>query len=89
MDPVGEPSHPDLAVDVRFENERLCVELADGRTVSVPVEVHPALAYGSDSARENWRLVDDGAAIQWPELDAEVATDKLVAGTLPPHRRPG
>ena len=32
------------AKDVRFVDERLCVDFEDGRTISVPVEVYPRLA---------------------------------------------
>ena len=58
----------------------LTVDLADGRTVSVPVEWYPRLAHAKVAERENWRLVGRGAGIHWPDLDEDISLQNLLLG---------
>ena len=44
--------------------DRLTIELADGRTLSVPLSWYPRLQHGSDTERQNWQLLGDGYAIE-------------------------
>ena len=69
--------------DVRFVDERLCVDLEDGQTVSVPVEVYPRLANGTDEQRANWHPTRSGWGIRWPDLDEDIDTPSLLSGTRP------
>jgi len=52
-------------VEVRVTDDTLTVDLADGRTVSVPVEWYPRLAHGTPQQQGNWRLIGAGAGIHW------------------------
>jgi hypothetical protein len=56
------------------------VVLADGRTIVVPVAWYPRLMYGTVRERKNWRLLGDGYAIEWPELDEHISVEGLLAG---------
>jgi len=69
--------------DVRFVDERLCVDLEDGQTVSVPVEIYPRLATGTDEQRANWHPVRSGWGIHWPDLDEDIDTSSLLTGIRP------
>jgi len=60
------------ATGVRFENDRLCVSLSDGREVSVPlnkVEWLAWLAQASPEQRAHWSVEPGGFAIYWEDLD--------------------
>lgn len=70
------------AVSVTVTNERLTVELADGRTLAVPLAWYPRLQHGSPQERQNWQLLGEGYAIEWPELDEHIGIDGLLAGRL-------
>jgi hypothetical protein len=61
-------------------DDRLTVELADGRSLSVPLAWYPRLAHGSVAERANWRLIGRGEGVHWPDLDEDVSIDGLVAG---------
>lgn len=74
-----------LAVDVSVDNMALRVVLADGRELSVPVEWFPRLGDGSQTARDNWRLIGVGEGIHWPDLDEDISVMNLIAGRI---RRP-
>ena len=69
-----------LAVDVRVTGESLVVDLADGRSLTVPLAWYPRLLHGSDAERKNWKLLGDGYAIEWPGLDEHIGVEGLIAG---------
>ena len=66
------------AIDV--SDEWLTVELTDGRVLRVPLGWYPRLVVGSAAERENWRLLGDGYAIEWPALDEHIGVEGLLAG---------
>jgi hypothetical protein len=73
---VGQP----LAQDVKVTNDTLIVDLADGRTLSVPVSWYPRLAHGTAAERAHWELIGRGHGIHWPKLDEDIAVEDLLAG---------
>jgi hypothetical protein len=68
------------AVHVTITVEKLIVELADGRGISVPLAWYPRLVHGSPQERQNWQLLGDGYAIEWPDLDEHIGIEGLLAG---------
>jgi hypothetical protein len=66
--------------DVTVTDDSLTVDLADGRTVSVPVEWYPRLARGTPQEQKNWRLIGRGAGIHWPDLDEDISLENLLLG---------
>jgi hypothetical protein len=77
--PKTEPSIT-RAQNVRFSDTALIVDLADGRTISVPLEWYPRLHYGTLTQREVWEFIGQGEGIHWPELDEDIEIDGLIAG---------
>ena len=73
-------ARPVLAQKVTVSDDTLTVDLSDGRTVSVPTDWFPRLSHGSDTERENWRLIGKGEGIHWPDLDEDVSVESLLAG---------
>jgi hypothetical protein len=69
-----------LAQSVSLTDEALVTELADGRTISVPIGWFPRLAHGTPAERANWRLIAGGEGIHWPDLDEDVSVASLLAG---------
>ena len=68
------------AASIRVSNECLSAELADGRTISVPIEWFPRLVHATPEERNNWDLSGDGAHIHWPDLDEDISVEGLIAG---------
>src|SRR5437870_5012293 len=60
--------------------DTLTVDLADGRTISVPLAWYPRLQNGSRKERSNWRLIGRGEGIHWPDLDEDLSVEGLIAG---------
>ena len=60
------------ARDVSFAGDRLCIELSDGRELSVPYKKIPWLkwlAKATPKQRADWSLEPGGYAIYWEQLD--------------------
>ena len=68
------------ARDVRVSDEELTVRLADGRTISVPLEWYPRLHKATAAQRANWSLIGEGDGIHWPEIDEDISTIGLLEG---------
>jgi len=68
------------AEKVMIRGGKLIVDLADGRTIIVPLEWYPRLVYGSRKERQNWQILADGDTIEWPDLDEHIGVEGLLAG---------
>lgn len=68
------------AVSITVTDEKLVVDLADGRSLVIPLEWYPRLATGSIKEQQNWQLLGDGYAIEWPDLDEHIGVEGLLAG---------
>src|ERR1700691_6817068 len=69
-----------LAQSVSVGDDALVVDLADGRTIAVPLAWFPRLAQGTATERANWRLIGGGEGIQWADLDEDISVEHLQAG---------
>ncbi len=69
-----------IAVDVKITKRRLTVELVDKRSITIPLEWYPRLFHGTNDERQNWRLLGDGYAIEWLDLDEHIGVEGLLAG---------
>ena len=58
----------------------LTAELADGRTISVPLDSYPRLVHATPRERDGWRIIGGGEGIHWPELDEDISVEGLLAG---------
>ncbi len=68
------------AREVNVTADMLTVDLADGRTLSVPLTWYPRLVHGTPEERRNWRLIGDGVGIHWPDLDEDISVEGLRLG---------
>lgn len=69
-----------VVVNVTITDEKLTVDLDDGRSLIVPLDWYPRLVYASPKERNNWQLLGDGYAIEWPDLDEHIGIEGLLAG---------
>ena len=78
------PSVDPRAVDVTIGKDVLTVDLADGRSVTVPLAWFPRLLHAEPSQRNNWRLIGDGQGIHWPDVDEDLSVSGLLRGAAAP-----
>jgi len=70
--------------DVRVGDETLAVDLADGRTITVPLAWYPRLLHATRAQRSNWRISGAGFGIHWPDVDEDLSTEGLLRGAPAP-----
>lgn len=68
------------AQHVKVTVDTLTVDLADGRTISVPLAWFPRLLHGSVAERSNWRFIAHGEGIHWTDLDEDISVEGLLHG---------
>ena len=74
-------------LDVQCSEDTLCVDLADGRSLSVPLAWFPKLLHATAEQRQRWELAGAGFGIHWPELDEDLSSEGLLRGA-PASRQP-
>jgi hypothetical protein len=66
--------------DVHFTEDTLAVDLADGRTIIVPLVWYPRLLSATMEQRSHWKVASAGYGIHWPDLDEDLSTEGLLRG---------
>ena len=67
--------------NVQISDDTLSVELADGRTISVPLAWYPRLLHATVDQRNNWTVSAGGFGIHWPDLDEDLSSAGLLRGS--------
>lgn len=82
--PSSEPKAGEQVTDVQFGDDTLSVDLADGRTITVPLAWFPRLLHATPEQRKNWELSGGGFGIHWPEIDEDLSSEGLLRGAPAP-----
>jgi len=69
-----------IASSVTITDDTLCVDLLDGRTISVPLGWYPRLLQGTVEERHKWTFVGKGYGIHWEDLDEDISIEGLILG---------
>ena len=70
---------------VSVDDDRLTVDLMDGRSIAVPLAWYPRLFDATPEQRSNWELAGGGYGIHWPDIDEELSTEGLLRGAPAPR----
>jgi len=65
---------------VSVNEDSLTIDLADGRTIIVPLVWYPRLWHGSPEERSNLEISADGTLIHWADLDEDLSMSGILAG---------
>jgi hypothetical protein len=68
------------AANITVTEDDLVVDLVDGRRLIVPLAWYPRLMYATAAERQNFQLLGDGYAIEFPDLDEHIGIEGLLAG---------
>src|SRR3989441_13265718 len=68
------------AAHIAVNGDKLIVDLADGRSLVVPLAWYPRLLHAREAERQHWQLLGDGYAVEWPDLDEHIGVEGLLAG---------
>ena len=70
---------------VKVTRDTLRVDLADGRTLTVPTYWYPRLLLATAKQRAKYRLTDGGEGIHWPAVDEDLSVEGLLRGNRAPQ----
>ncbi len=73
--------------DVRVDDRTLSADLADGRTITVPLNWYPRLLHASPAQRANWQLCGGGFGVHWPDIDEDLSSEGFLRGAPAPLGR--
>jgi hypothetical protein len=77
---------PDIRVrGVHTDEDRLTVDLMDGRRITVPLAWYPRLLSATPDQRKRWEIAGAGYGIHWPEVDEDLSTEGLLRGAPAPR----
>lgn len=74
---------PPTITEVVINNELLGFHLEDGRFISVPLDFYPTLALATLAERSCFEV--NGSSVFWPDLDADIGVEGLLAGAREHH----
>jgi hypothetical protein len=65
---------------VQVDDERLTVDLMDGRSISVPLAWYPRLLEATPEQRRYYVVAGGGYGLHWPDVDEDLSTEGLLRG---------
>jgi len=69
-----------MATSVTFDSDNMWVELADGRTLGVPLAYFPRLLGATDQQRQAYVISGGGTGLHWDQIDEDISVKALVMG---------
>ena len=72
--------------DIRVTDDTITADLADGRSVSVPLAWSWRLSEATPEQRANWRVIGSGEGVHWPDVDEDISVRGMLDGI--PASRP-
>ncbi len=74
-------------VSVKVDEERITANLADGRTISVPLAWSWRLSNASAEQRQRYEITGAGEGVRWPEIDEDISAEGMLHGVPARSRR--
>jgi hypothetical protein len=74
------PKADQRVIDIRVTEDSIVAELADGRTISVPLAWSWRLSDATRAQRDNWRLIGSGEGVHWPDVDEDISVRGMLDG---------
>ncbi len=75
---------------IQVTDDAITADLADGRTISVPLAWSWRLSEAMPEQRSNFEIIGTGQGVHWPDIDEDIsATGMLFGMPARPHQTPG
>lgn len=69
-----------LAIRLRFDDDTMWVDLADGRQLGVPLAYFPRLNNATLKQRIKYTISGGGTGLHWDELNEDISVENLLLG---------
>jgi len=70
---------------LQITEDTITAQLADGRTISVPLAWSWRLSEATPKQREHYEIIGDGQGVHWPDIDEDISAEGMLYG-IPAHR---
>ena len=64
-------------IALQVTDDAIKAELADGRTVSVPLAWSWRLCDATPEQRQNFEIIGSGEGIHWPDIDEDISAQGM------------
>ena len=82
---IAASSEPRI-IAMEVTEDAIVAQLADGRTVSVPLAWSWRLADATPAQRNHFEIIGSGEGVHWPEIDEDISARGMLEGV--PARPP-
>lgn len=72
---------------IEVTDDTITAQLADGRTVSVPLAWSWRLSDATPEQRKNFEIMGTGEGVHWPEVDEDISARGMLQGVPAPRPR--
>lgn len=79
------PRADERVIGVHCDDDRLFVDLMDGRSIAVPLAWYPRLFNATPTQRAAYEVAGGGYGIHWPEIDEDLSVEGLLRGAPAPQ----
>lgn len=86
MDTVA-TSEPRI-INLKVTNQNIIAQLADGRSVSVPLVWSWRLSEATLAQRNHFEIMGSGQGVHWPDLDEDLSAIGMLNGVPARHPQP-
>ena len=73
-------------ITLEIAEDSITAQLADGRTISVPLAWSWRLSDATQEQRDNFEIIRNGEGVHWPDIDEDISANGMLNGV--PARPP-
>jgi hypothetical protein len=85
---IAASSEPRI-VSLEVTKHAIVAQLADGRTISVPLAWSWRLANATPAQRNRFEIIGAGEGVHWPDIDEDISARGMLQGTpASPSKQP-
>lgn len=76
-------------ITLEITEDSITVQLADGRTISVPLAWSWRLSDATLEQRNNFEIIGNGEGVHWPDIDEDISAGGMLHGvSASPPKQP-
>jgi hypothetical protein len=81
-------SNQSRILSMTVTDDSIIAELADGRTISVPLAWSWRLSDATVKQRNNFEIIGGAEGVHWPDIDEDISVREMLSGELarPPKK---
>lgn len=76
-------------ITLEIAEDSITAQLADGRTISVPLAWSWRLSDATADQRNNFEIIGNGEGVHWPDIDEDISANGMLNGVpARPQKQP-